>query len=94
VGQNTRLVIFGAINLQGGTGTGTCNVAIYTGTGTLHRSYGFNYQTNSITVPVFGSYTIPDNTSNHTPTIRISKASGTVTNATIFGEIIVMAAKR
>jgi hypothetical protein len=94
VGQATRLVIMGAINLQGGTGTGTCNVSIYTGGGSVHRSYGFNYQTNSITIPVFGSYTISDNTTNHTPTIRISKSSGTVSNATIFGEIIVMAAKR
>ena len=94
VGQATRLVIMGGINLQGGTGTGSCNVSIYTGGGVLHRSYGFNYQGNSITVPVFGSYTIADNTTNHTPSIRISKSSGTVSNATIFGEIIVMAAKR
>ena len=94
VGQATRLVIMGGINLQGGTGTGSCNVSIYTGGGVLHRSYGFNYQGNSITVPVFGSYTIADNTTNHTPSIRISKSSGSVSNATIFGEIIVMAAKR
>jgi len=93
VGQNTRLILIGSLNLQGGSGTGSCNVTLYTGADVANASFGFDFQTNNITIPVIGSYVQADNVTD-TPYLAVSKSSGSVTGASFYANLIIMAAKR
>ena len=93
VGQNTRLILIGSLNIQGGSGTGTCNVTLYTGAGIANASFGFDFQTSNITIPVIGSYVQADNVTD-TPYLAVSKSSGSVTGASFYANLIIMAAKR
>jgi len=92
VGQNTRLIIFGVITCSAATGPKGMNLSIYTGS-TPHVQVGFYYESNSISVPIIGSYVVSDNTTN-TASLRIATNSGTISGMTIQSKLTVMAAKR
>ena len=93
VGASSRILVFGAISLSGGTNTNAAyDIAIFTG-GTLHTSLGFRYGGSGVAVPIIGSYLLSDNTTNN-PNLRIRVLNGSSTGVSIEAKIIAMAAKR
>ena len=93
VGASSRILIFGAISLGGGTNTDAAyDLAIFSG-GTLHTSLGFRYGGSGVAVPIIGSYLLSDNTTNN-PNLRIRVLNGSSTGVSIEAKIIAMAAKR
>jgi hypothetical protein len=93
VGASSRILVFGAISLGGGTNTNAAyDLAIFSG-GTLHTSLGFRFGGSGVAIPIIGSYLLSDNTTNN-PNLRIRVLNGLSTGVSIEAKIIAMAAKR